>query len=297
MIALPKATLMPDRRVLAHQAMLASIRARQTAKLDLHSPICIYALCAAHRVTVRFNDIASMEGMYERGPRPRIHLSALRPLPRRAYNCGHELGHHVFGHGSTIDELRDEMAGGTHTSPNEILADAFAAFTLMPTLGLRRAFASRGWTPATATPRQIFAIACEFGVGYATLITHLTYGLGELPRAHATKLLRAAPRAVRAEILGAVTTAPLVIADQQWASPTLDAEVGTLLLLPAGAHIAGPVAALEATKATGSLFRAVVPGVAQATVPGTPWATFVRVARPQYVGLAQYRHLEDTDGN
>lgn len=286
---------MLDRRTLAHQAMLASIRARQTAKLDLFSPICIYALCKAHDVMVRFNDIASMEGMYERGPRPRIHLSALRPLPRRAYNCGHELGHHIFGHGSTIDELRDDVADGAHTSPNEILADTFAAFTLMPTLGLRRAFASRGWAPTSATSRQIFNVACEFGVGYTTLITHLTYTLNEISRAYATKLLRISPRDVRSEILGSPTTAPLVVADPYWASPTLDAEVGTLLLLPSGTHISGPVAAWEVNTAAGSLFRAVAPGVAQATVPGSPWATFVRVARPQYVGLAQYRHLEDTD--
>jgi hypothetical protein len=53
-------------------------------------------------VTVRFNNI-NMEGMYQRGAPPRIHLSARRPLSRRTYNCAHELGHHVFGHGSSIE--------------------------------------------------------------------------------------------------------------------------------------------------------------------------------------------------
>ncbi|WP_206035704.1 ImmA/IrrE family metallo-endopeptidase [Roseomonas sp. HF4] len=295
MIVTPKTKMLPDRRALTQQAMQASIRARQVAGLDLHSPICIYGLSEAHRVTVRFNDIASMEGMYERGSPSRIHLSALRPLPRRAYNCGHELGHHVFGHGSTIDELREDVAGGAHSSPNEILADAFAAFALMPTLGVRRGFAARGGAPASATPRQVFAVACEFGVGYATLVTHLAYALGEMPRAHAARLLRATPRSLREEILGAVTPSPLVVADHHWAAPTLDAEVGTLLLLPPGTQVAGAVAAAEGSTGSGSLFRAVSPGVARATVPGTPWATFVRVARPHYVGLAQYRHLEDHD--
>lgn len=35
----------------------------------------------------------------------------------------------------------------------------------MPIIGLRRAFAVRGWAPETATPAQIFTIAGDFGVG------------------------------------------------------------------------------------------------------------------------------------
>ena len=82
--------------------------------------------------------------MYDREPKPRIHVSALRPLARRTFTCAHELGHHVFGHGSTIDELRDDQSKSAERPPNEILADAFAAFVLMPTLGLREAFTKRG---------------------------------------------------------------------------------------------------------------------------------------------------------
>lgn len=97
------------RKTLVMQGMQASIEARVKAGLDLKSPACIYGLCEAHKVAVRFNDI-NMEGMYDRAPKPRIHVSALRPLARRTFTCAHELGHHVFGHGSTIDELREDQA-------------------------------------------------------------------------------------------------------------------------------------------------------------------------------------------
>ena len=96
-----------NRRALATQAMQAATVTRAKVKLDQAGPICIYGLCETLGVTVRFNNI-NMEGMYQRGLPPRIHLSARRPLPRRAYNCAHELGHHVFGHGSSIDELRED---------------------------------------------------------------------------------------------------------------------------------------------------------------------------------------------
>jgi uncharacterized protein DUF955 len=148
-----------NRRALATQAMQAAIATRAKAKLDQHGPICIYGLCETLGVTVRFNNI-NMEGMYQRGTPPPIHLSPRRPLQRRAYNCAHELGHHVFGHGSSIDELREDAKDHPWEDPEEFLADTFAGFALMPIIGLRRAFAARGWSPETATATQMFTIAC-----------------------------------------------------------------------------------------------------------------------------------------
>ena len=229
---------MPNRRhALANQAMLASIIARTKAAMDLQRPICIYALSKAHRVQVRFNNI-NMEGMYQRGAAPRIHLSARRPLPRRAYKCAHELGHHVFGHGSSIDDLRKDAKAKPWEDPKEFLADTFAGFVLMPTLGLRHAFASRSCNPEATTPRQIFQVACEFGVGYATLVTHLSQAVGMLSRSRAAALQRATPKAIRAEMLNELSPIPLIIADQAWASPVLDAKVGTHLVLPANTQAA-----------------------------------------------------------
>lgn len=91
------------RKALVMQGMQASITAHVKAGVDLKNPTCIYGLCEAHNVSVRFNDI-NMEGMYDRTPKPRIHVSALRPLARRTFTCAHELGHHVFGHGSAKNQ-------------------------------------------------------------------------------------------------------------------------------------------------------------------------------------------------
>lgn len=285
-----------NRRAVATQAMQAAAATRAKGKLDQTSPICIYGLCETLGVQVRFNNI-NMEGMYQRGLPPRIHLSARRPLPRRAYNCAHELGHHVFGHGSSIDELREEAKAHSWEDPKEFLADTFAGFILMPIVGLRRAFSIRGWTPETATPAQIFTIACEFGVGYATLLTHLSAGVDLLSRGRATALQRTRPKALRMDILGAPTPEPLIVADRHRRAPTLDAEVKTLLLLPPGSQATGVGLAFERDIAAGRLFRAVKPGIFQ--VVADEWAVFVRVAPLQksepygYLGLAQYRHLEE----
>jgi len=279
-----------NRRALATQAMHAAAAARAKAMLDQASPICVYRLCEKLGVTVRFNNI-SMEGMYQRGAPPRIHLSARRPLPRRAYNCAHELGHHVFGHGSSIDELREDAKANPWEDPKEFLADTFAGFTLMPIIGLRRAFSVRGWAPETATPPQMFVIACDFGVGYATLLTHLSAGVNMLSRGRAAALQRVTPKALRVDILGAVTPEPLIVADYHRTAPTLDAEVKTLVLLPPGTEASGDGLLFERDLANGRLYRAVRPGIIQASAGS--WAAFVRIAPEAYVGLAQYRHLEE----
>lgn len=281
-----------NRRALAHQALRASAAVRAEAGLDQTGPICIYGLCEKMGIRVRFNNI-NMEGMYQRGTPPRIHLSALRPLPRRAYNCAHELGHHIFGHGSSIDQLREESKESPLEDPKEFLADVFGGFILMPVLGIRRAFATRGWTPEAATPLQLFMIACDFGVGFKTLITHLSAGVNMMPRGRAAAIGRIPLRELRAEILGFSTTESLTIADCRRTAPTIDVEVNMLLLLPPGTKTRGTMLALERNLAVGSLYRAVRPGIAQAESRVSGWSTFVRVAPQAYIGLAQYRHLED----
>jgi Zn-dependent peptidase ImmA (M78 family) len=279
-----------DRRSLATQAIQTAAATRAEAGVGQAGPICIYAVCETLGVNVRFNKI-NMEGMYQRGAPPRIHLSARRPLPRRAFNCAHELGHHMFRHGTSIDELREDAKSNPWEDPKEFLADTFAGFVLMPTIGLRRAFKARGWKSATATPAQMFTIACEFGVGYNTLLTHLSASMSTLPYGRAKILKRTKPSAIRAEVLGALTPEPLIVADLHRVSPTLDTEVNSLVLLPAGTEVGGGALVRERDLETGPVFRAVRPGIVRATAGH--WAAFVRVAPEAYVGLAQYRHLED----
>jgi len=280
------------RKALVERGMKASLAARKLAGADLKSPVCIYDVCEAHDVTVRFNDI-NMEGMYDRSPKPRIHISALRPLARRAFTCAHELGHHVFGHGSTIDELRDDHLKSFSRPSEEILADAFAAFVLMPTLGIREAFVKRKIDPNQASAEELYAIACNFGVGQATLVNHLTHGIGMISQPRRDTLGQITPKMIRTQLLGELVSEQLTVADIHWTAATLDAEQGSLLLLPTGVVVDTAMLMPERSLASGRVFRAIRPGITRIAIPGTSWATYVRVAPLRYVGLARYRHLED----
>jgi Zn-dependent peptidase ImmA (M78 family) len=281
-------------RELARVALNESIRAREDAGLDLKSPVCIYDLCQRLGVTVRFHDI-NMEGMYAKGPSPRIHLSSLRPMPRRAFNCAHELGHHRFGHGSTIDELQNEARQHREFSPDEFLADAFASYLLMPTLGLRSAFSVRGWQPESATPSQIYVAACNFGVGYRTLVTHLANGLRHITQQRMKSLLRKTPQDLRTAFLGKPASEALIVCDRYSTASSVEAEIGDWLLMPSGSVAATDFLDSHEYSGKGRLFRASRRGVATILCPTTFRRIDVRIAPRQFVGLSHFRHLEDED--
>lgn len=103
-------------------------------KLNMFEPVNIFDVCATLGVTVRFIDVG-MEGMYvnqEDAVSQVILISSLRPMPRRVYTCTHELGHHIFGHGSKVDGLTEEGASKSFYDNEEYLVDAFAGAFLMP---------------------------------------------------------------------------------------------------------------------------------------------------------------------
>jgi len=292
MVAKPSISPSSDRKSLTMRGMQAAIAARVAAGRDQKSPICVYSICESNNVTVRFNDI-SMEGMYDRIPVPRIHVSALRPVARRNFTCAHELGHHLFGHGSTIDELRNEEAS-EGKMPDEILADAFAAFLLMPTLGIREAFNRRSLSPEKASPLELYAIACNFGVGQSTLVNHLAYSVGAISVRRRDLLGRTTPKAMRTFLLDDEVPEHLTYVDEFWNSPTLDAEEGSLIFLPRRAVFDTDYLVPVKEARGGVVLRAVRAGISRVAIPGTEWATYVRIARHRYVGLAKYRHLEDS---
>lgn len=289
-----KKSVINQKQELAQQALRRSSEIRKEANLDQKSPICIYNLCDKLKVKVRFVDI-SMEGMYLKEKEPQILLSAFRPFTRRNFTCAHELGHHVFGHSSTIDELIKDSEKFKPFYPEEFLVDSFAGFLLMPTLGIRKAFTSRGWDVFSPTPLQIFTVACSFGVGYETLINHMTYALQILNTTKADLLLKFTPKSIREQVLGFSSPEPLIITDKYWSMPTLDAEVGSYILLPSKAEVTNETIIFQETHSQGCLFHANRPGIVRVYCPDIDWAVLIRISRYQFVGLSQYRHLEEPE--
>ncbi len=279
------------RRALILEGAEAASAARERLGLDLIAPIDIYAAAKALDVRVRFLDI-SMEGFYLKGPPPRVMLSALRPLARRAFTCAHEIGHHWFGHGSTIDELQDDERSDSQI-PEEVLANAFASFMLMPTIGLRRAFSSRGWKLSNVTPAQMLTVASEFGVGYRTLLAQLSVTLNDIQPDVRAELEKWTPQEIRQKLLGKNNATGLVILDESHKTASVDLEQGYALAVPTDASVFGAVLTQLQSIPDFDVYRAVSRGKATVTTP--QWEAEARVAPKKFIGPAEYRFLEDPD--
>lgn len=277
-------------------AMTRALNVRQSQGLRLQDPVCILDLTQSLGIEVRLMSVASMEGLYFRVPTPLIAISIDRPRGRRSFNCAHELGHHVYGHGNCVDELLDQRRGRLTLPREELLADAFAGYLLMPKSTVMRAFSLRGWDPLSCTPRQVFTVAGWLDVGYETLLFHMSRTLQLISLARAQVLARTPPKRIRSEILGGEVKGDLVIVDDQWYGRAVDIEVGDLIHAPVGTVVEGAcVVVSDDGVADSVMVKGVMPGRGRLLNPVTGWSSFVRVSRRGFTGRAMWRHLEECD--
>ncbi len=282
---------MTNVRGLAEQATATALRLRMQQKRGLYGSICPYDLALDMGLELRFEPIPSLEGIYRSGAASLILLNSLRPSGRRKYNCAHELGHHLFGHGTSIDALLDQSDDSF--DPAEYVADRFASALLLPQVAVSRAFAVRSWTAESCTAIEMFTIARYFGVGYTTLIGYLENTLMTLPAARAQALRRRSPKSIRRELLGTdITGGDAIVVDDHWEGRSVDLEVGDLIVLPKGRRAQG-ACIVPGLAGSVPVARGVRPG--KGTIESGLSSIAVRVGRRDYRGLADYRFDEDPD--
>lgn len=286
--------MIKDQKRLALSALTKALLIRKELGYKPWEPICIYDLAKGCGVEVMFQSFPSMEGMYSNYPSPIIIVGSERPAGRQAYNCAHELGHHVFNHGVRIDELIDNK-NRNKINPEEFLANCFAGFLLMPKVAIEHAFRTRDWDFVSLTPRQIYTVAGNFGVGYTTLIHHMMVSLKILKSSSGEKLLKVQPKQIREEVTGESTSSELIIVDDSWRGRAIDIHVGDSIFAPFDTATEGEVIELTHSSARGEIIKGITPGVGRLINEKLDWTSYVRVSRKNYVGYSQYMHLEDPD--
>ncbi len=284
---------MSDWKGLSRLALRGALETRRKGKVLKDVPVCVFDLAERLGLEVRFCAGASFEGMYAKGSNT-VLVPSLRPPGRQAFTAAHEMGHWYFGHGSRIDEV-PEFTPDNRNDPEEWAANLFAAYLLMPSWAVEASFARRSWTPQACTPIQLYAIACELGVGYETLIQHLRWSLQLITSTQADVLANTTPKALREKLIGEVNTKHLVLVDTKWVTGNLDLQVGHAALLPTGAVVEGTSIAVLGDVPAGRIVQGLKPGLARVFLEGGGWAKFVRISRAGFEGRSLYRHLEDPD--
>src|SRR5581483_3087522 len=279
----------PERRRLALRASSVALRVRQQYGIAPDQPCCVYDLAERMGVEVRFAELPSAEGVYSPG-KPVAIVSSLRPPGRQAFTCAHELGHHIHGHGEQFDELIEERGKRRRYDAKEFEADCFASALLMPKTAILKGLALRGWSPKTISAPQMYALSSWLGVGYATLIGNMQWGMNLLERNQAEALGKLKGPQIRESIVGCECKEHLIVVDEAWLGRPIDAQVGDALILPSAVVIEGDVVEPRDTDQGSPLVRAVRPGIGRSLIRNTAWAQYIRVSRKQFTGLARFRH-------
>lgn len=274
------------------QVVAAAQRVRRACGVSSTGPVCPITLAQKLGLSVRYVSAASLEGLYHPGDKPLVILGSQRPWGRRNYTCAHEIGHHMFGHGTRVDEV-PEQGGRRGWDPEEYVADRFASALLMPKLAVLEAFTRRGMNYLDPLPSDVAVVAEELGVGYTTLIGCMERTLDLLSPERAKALRRQTPLSLREEILGGFKTDRLVPVDQHWRRQTVDLEVGNVVQLPEGSEVDDNRLAPGPVQDTYVAHSAGIVGV---RLPGRTTKIQIRLSRQRFHGLAQYRFMEDDSG-
>ena len=278
--------------VIAESAIAKALRTRKRLEIPFTQSICAIDGAEKLGIDVRLADFPSMEGMYVGGPPPKIILSSLRPAGRQAFTCAHELGHHIFGHGTQFDELVTKKSSQRKNDPNEFAADCFAAFFLMPKAAIDDGVRRRNLSYVGISPIDLYRLASWLGVGYASLVNHLAYGTKAIARARAEKFLAVQPKQLRKTILGHDKSSNLHCVDHHWVGRAVDCQVGDDILIDGAPLIERPDLFLVSSHKTGLLLHAETPGIARVSAKESDWAVFVRVAPKEFVGRSCFRFEE-----
>ena len=282
-----------NRGHVASTAAAAALRLRLRSGLGLTDTVCVYDLAEKLGVEIWFLAAPSLEGMSARLPKPVIVLSSLRPPGRIAFTCAHELGHLDFEHELRVDCPMDDEPLFEGDVEEEYVANVFASYLLIPKTALQHAARVREMDLRTITAEDAYDLACYFGVGYTTLLTHMAANLRLLSAADAGKLKRAKLGRIRKNIVGRAVKQNLIVVDSAWTSRPIDLEVGDELYIRADCVIDGTsLISVKPPRSGETLIRAERSGVGQVTASNS-WSCRVRVQKKKFVGRATFRHRED----
>ena len=163
----------------------------------------------------------------------------------------------------------------------------------MPVLGIQAEFAKRNWIPQKASATQFYTICSVFGTGYQTLVVHCKAN-GIINEQKANALLKFTPAKIFKSLFQSSThNSYFKIIDGHSHLSIIDLEISNYIILPASIQIEGNHLKKSQETSLGISYLAIKPGVTRAISSDGNFGFFIRIQNSGYIGLAEYRHLEN----
>jgi Zn-dependent peptidase ImmA (M78 family) len=191
----------------AHRlAISLSARVLRRHPSGIDQPVPLSEIAEAEGIVVRYAPIPTLAGAYVAGDEhapPGIMINTRLPWSKQRYTLAHELGHHYFEHGSQADADTDLLTtsnAGDTTSDYERLAEAFAAWMLMPRRQVNAALGRLG-NASTLSPVDVYRLSLLLGASYRATCVHLS-NLRRLRWPDVEAFLKVQPKTIKRELIG-----------------------------------------------------------------------------------------------
>jgi Zn-dependent peptidase ImmA (M78 family)/predicted secreted protein len=185
----------------------AALLAHKRYGIDRTDRVDVFSVLRRAGAEVFFRPLYKICGAYlpSQGHSAGVLINSNLPLSRQRYTAAHEFGHIFLNHAAISV---DETTGGSleerrHWSDEESIADAFAAFFLMPPPLVDRSLADLGVT--TLSAETVYLLSLKMGTSYQATVNHLQT-LRKLSSVQAATFLRVRPKQIKTRITESVAS-------------------------------------------------------------------------------------------
>lgn len=188
-------------------ALAEATRAHRDLEIDTTRRIDPFAALESSGVLVMRRPLDHLAGIYvpadltDNGI-PGVLVNVMHPASKQRFTAAHELGHHRRDRHLVLDRDTEWMARGeSRDSDEERLAEAFAAWFLMPRGLVTRTLDALTLAPPRLDPQGAYALSLALGTSFNATVRHLfdMRLIGSTPR---NALLRVTPQSIKASLGG-----------------------------------------------------------------------------------------------
>jgi Zn-dependent peptidase ImmA (M78 family) len=153
---------------------MAAARLHARLHTDLSRPVDIFRIVQELGIWLNSRPLGNLFGFYLRQDDALgICLNAGHPETLQRYTCAHELGHHLLGHASNLDDAADIDGRGGGTPAQERAAQVFAGNFLMPLGLVNRVLRRLGLYDEPLSASDVYQVSRELDVSYTATIWRL----------------------------------------------------------------------------------------------------------------------------